>query len=94
MHLHSPGHRLTGNRRDSFNGVGWETPPTIINDDIRLAFKAKHRDEKTAQAARLLRYAVTHCASSVVNIQRLPTDIGAAVRSRDFASTCQKLETK
>jgi hypothetical protein len=45
-----PSHRVTGNRRDSVEGAGWETLFVAIDDHARLAFTAMHPDEKQAQA--------------------------------------------
>ena len=57
-----PSHRVTGNRRDSVDGAGWETLFVAIDDHARLAFTAMHPDEKKAQAVLFLRSAVAYYA--------------------------------
>ncbi len=55
-----PSHRVTGNRRDSVDGAGWETLFVAIDDHARLAFTAMHPDEKKQQVIALLsRHAFT-----------------------------------
>ncbi|WP_121216184.1 IS481 family transposase, partial [Pseudomonas aeruginosa] len=89
-----PSHRVTGNRRDSVDGAGWETLFVAIDDHARLAFTAMHPDEKTAQAVLFLRNAVAYYARLGITVQRLLTDNGAAFRSREFRSTCVELGIK
>jgi len=86
-----PSHRVTGNRRDSVNGAGWEMLFVAIDDHARIAFTAMHPDEKTPQAVRFLRDAVAYYAGLGVTVRRVLTDNGAAFRSRDFASACAEL---
>ncbi|GAO73262.1 putative transposase [Comamonas sp. E6] len=45
-----PSHRVTGNRRDSVEGAGWEALFVAIDDHARIAFTAMHRDEKKHEA--------------------------------------------
>lgn len=45
-HIVRPGHRVTGNRRDSVEGAGWEVLFVAIDDHARVAFTAMHPDEK------------------------------------------------
>lgn len=47
-----PSHRVTGNRRDSVNGAGWEMLFVAIDDHARIAFTAMHPDERTCAAPR------------------------------------------
>ena len=83
-----PSHRVTGNRRDSVDGAGWETLFVAIDDHARLAFTAMHPDEKKEQAVRFLHNAVDYYGRLGVSIKRLLTDNGAAFRSRDFRRAC------
>ena len=80
-----PSHRVTGNRKDSVNGAGWEVLFVAIDDHARIAFTDIHPDEKTPNAVQFLRNAHAYYASLGVRIQRLLTDNGSAFRSRDFA---------
>lgn len=89
-----PSHRVTGNRRDSVNGAGWETLFVAIDDHARLAFTAMHPDEKKEQASLFLRNAVAYYARLGVKVQRLLTDNGAAFRSREFRQACLDLGIK
>lgn len=86
-----PSHRVTGNRRDSVEGAGWETLFVAIDDHARIAFTDMHPDEKVPQAVQFLRNAVAYYASLGVTIKRLLTDNGSAFRSRDFAHVCVEL---
>jgi transposase InsO family protein len=86
-----PSHRVTGNRKDSVDGAGWETLFVAIDDHARLAFTAMHPDEKKEQAVRFLRNAVSYYARLGVTVKRLLTDNGSAFRSRDFRAACGEL---
>ena len=52
-----PGHRVTGNRRDSVDGAGWEMLFVAIDDHARIAFTDIHPDEKAPSAVQFLRNA-------------------------------------
>ena len=86
-----PSHRVTGNRRDSVEGAGWETLFVAIDDHARLAYTAMHPDEKQAQAVLFLRHAVAYYARLGITVRRLLTDNGPAFRSREFKATCTEL---
>jgi len=86
-----PSHRVTGDRRDSVNGAGWEMLFEAVDDHARIAYTAMKPDEKTPQAVAFLQEAVAYYGSLGVNIKRLLTDNGAAFRSRDFAKACKDL---
>ena len=49
-----PSHRVTGNRRDSVDGAGWEYVPVAIDDHSRIAFSAIYQDETRASVLRFL----------------------------------------
>ncbi|MGB6100398.1 MAG: IS481 family transposase [Comamonas sp.] len=89
--IERPSHRVTGNRRDSVDGAGWETLFVAIDDHARIAFTAMYPDEKAPQAVQFLHNAVAYYRSLGVTIERLLTDNGAAFRSRDFAQACRVL---
>lgn len=92
--IERPSHRVTGNRRDSVTGAGWEMLFVAVDDHARIAFTAMHPDEKTAQAVQFLRDAVAYYAGLGITVRRVLTDNGAAFRSRDFASACAELRIK
>jgi len=92
--IERPSHRITGNRRDSVGGAGWEFTHVAIDDHSRAAFVQMHPDERKSSAVRFLMAAVTHYATLGVHIKRVLTDNGSAYRSRLFARTCQALGIK
>jgi transposase InsO family protein len=89
-----PSHRVTGNRRDSVDGAGWEALFVAIDDHARIAFTDIHADEKIPNAVQFLRNARAYYASLGVQIKRLLTDNGPAFRSRDFALACKELDIR
>ncbi|MGH8795488.1 MAG: IS481 family transposase [Caldimonas sp.] len=89
--IERPSHRVTGDRRDSVDGAGWEMLFVAIDDHARIAFTAMHPDEKTPQAVQFLRDAVAYYARLGVTVRRLLTDNGSAFRSKDFAAACKAL---
>ena len=89
-----PSHRVTGNRRDSVEGAGWEFAHVAIDDHSRAGFVQMYADERKDSAVAFLKAAVAHYAALGVKIKRLLTDNGSAYRSRLFALTCQALGIK
>lgn len=89
--IERPSHRVTGNRRDSVEGAGWEMLFVAVDDHARIAFTAMHPDEKTPQAVRSLHDAVAYFAGLGVMVSRVLSDNGAAFCSRDFASAGTEL---
>ena len=89
-----PSHRITGNRRDSVDGAGWEFAHVAIDDHSRAGFVQMHGDERKGSAVQFLKAAVAHYAALGVKVSRLLTDNGAAYRSVLFNKTCQALGIK
>ena len=89
-----PGHRVTGDPRDSVTGAGWEFAHVAIDDHSRAGFVQMHSDERKGSAVDFLKAAVAHYAALGVRIERLITDNGSAYRSRLFNKTCQALGIK
>jgi transposase InsO family protein len=89
-----PSHRVTGDRRDSVEGAGWEVAHVAIDDHSRAGFVQMHANEQKVSAVAFLKAAVAHYAALGVRIQRVLTDNGSAYRSRLFARTCQALGIK
>ena len=89
-----PSHRVTGNRRDSVEGAGWEVVHVAIDDHSRVGFVQMQADEKKTSAVDFLKAAVAHYAALGVPIQRVLTDNGSAYRSQLFARTCQAMGIK
>jgi transposase InsO family protein len=92
--IERPSHRVTGDRRDSVDGAGWEVAHVAIDDHSRAGFVQMHADEKKTSAVDFLKAAVVHYAALGVRIQRVLTDNGSAYRSRLFARTCEALGIK
>ena len=89
-----PSHRVTGERRDSVDGAGWEFAHVAIDDHSRAGFVQMHEDERKDSAVAFLKAAVAHYAALGVKIERLLTDNGPAYRSKLFNKTCQALGIK
>ena len=89
-----PSHRVTGNRRDSVDGAGWEFAHVAIDDHSRVGFVQMHADERKDSAVSFLKTTVARFASQGVTIKRLLTDNGPAYRSKLFNKTCQALGIK
>lgn len=84
-----PGHRVTGNRRDSVEGSGWEYLFVAIDDHARISYTEMLPDERGASAVEFLHNAVAYYRSLGVHLQRLITDNGSAFRCRAFRAACQ-----
>ena len=89
-----PSYRVTGDRRDSVDGAGWEFAHVAIDDHSRVSFVQMHANERKDSAVSFLLAAVAHYEALGVKIKRLITDNGSAYRSRLFARTCQALGIK
>ena len=92
--IERPSHRVTGNRRDSVDGAGWEVLFVAVDDHARIAFTDLYPDEGQANACQFLSNAVAYYRSLGVTIKALLTDNGPAFRSRRFAQLCQALAIK
>jgi len=89
--IERPSHRVTGNRRDTVEGAGWECLFVAIDDHARIGFTDMYPDERRPSAIQFLRNAVAYYASLGIKVKRLLTDNGPAFRSRDFARACLEL---
>jgi len=56
------GHRISGDRRDTVDGAGWEFLFVAVDDRARLGVTAMHPDERQASAVRFLRATVADFA--------------------------------
>ena len=92
--IERPSHRITGDRRDTSRGAGWEVAHVAIDDHSRAGFVQMHANERKDAAVTFLKAAVAHYAALGVQIKRLITDNGSAYRSRLFARTCEALGIK
>ncbi len=89
-----PSHRVTGDRRDSVEGAGWEYVHVAIDDHSRIAFSAIYPDETQASAVAFLHAALAYYARFGIHFKAVLTDNGPAYRSRAFAAACQALGLK
>jgi transposase InsO family protein len=89
-----PSHRVTGDRRDSVEGAGWEFAHVAIDDHSRAGFVQILADERKDSATAFLKTTVARFASKGVTIKRLLTDNGSAYRSKLFNKTCRALGIK
>ena len=87
-------HRITGDRRDTVDGAGWEYLFVAIDDHARIGFTDLYPDERKASAVQFLRNTVAYFRSLGVRVRRVLTDNGAAFRSKPFAKACQHLGIK
>jgi len=92
--IERPSHRVTGNRRDSVDGAGWEFLFVAIDDHARIGFTDMYPDERTASAVQFLENAYAYYASLGVRLKAVLTDNGSAFRSKDFRRACQSLGLK
>jgi transposase InsO family protein len=87
-------HRVTGDRRDSVDGAGWEYLFVAIDDHARIGFTDMYPDEGKASAVQFLQNTVAYLRSLGVRPKRILTDNGSAFRSKDFAKACWRLKLK
>ena len=85
------GHRVTGNRHQYSEGVGWDFLHVCVDDASRLAYVEIHPNELRYTATRFLIHALRFFRDHGVQVQRVMTDNGSAYRSRPFTKTCRWL---
>lgn len=86
-----PSHRITGNRRDSIRGSGWEYAHVAIDDCSRFTYVEILPDEKRYTATRFWLRALREFQRRGIQVQRVLTDNGGAYRSRPFRKACRWL---
>jgi transposase InsO family protein len=86
-----PGHRVTGDRRDTVRGVGWECVHVCVDDASRAAYVEVLPDERLPNAVGFVQRATRWLAQLGVRTQRIMTDNGPAYRSPEFTATCTQL---
>ena len=89
-----PSHRVTGDRRDSVSGIGWEYLHVAIDDHSRIAFSAIYPDEKADSTVLFLQAALDYYARFGICFRAVLTDNGPAYCSRAFAQACRALGLK
>ena len=86
-----PGHRISGQRRDTVRGAGWQFAHIAIDDASRLGAGELLPDEQGGTAAGFLRRTIRGLRRLGVHVTAVMTDNGACYRSRRFAATCHAL---
>ena len=86
-----PGHRVSGDRRDTVRGAGWEFGHMAIDDASRVAVGEVLPDERGGTAAGFLRRTVRGLRRLGVRVAAVMTDNGSCYRSRRFQATCRAL---
>jgi transposase InsO family protein len=89
-----PSHRVTGDRRDTVKGHGWEYVFVAIDDHSRLAHAAIHPNERLTSAVAFLQQAVAHYRRFGVRLQRVMTDNGPCFHAHAFGQACRQLGIK
>jgi transposase InsO family protein len=88
------GHRVTGDRRDTTDGAGWEYLFVAVDDHARIGFTQMKPNERRSCAIAFLRASVRYFAELGVTVRRVLTDNGSAFRSKRFAQACRRLQLK
>ncbi len=86
-----PSHRVTGDRRDSVDGAGWEFAHVAIDDHSRFTYVEVLPDEKRYTTTGFLLRALREFRRRGIEVKRLLTDNGGAYRSRPFRKACRWL---
>lgn len=84
-----PSHRVTGNRRDSVEGIGWEHLHVAIDDASRLAYTEVLPSLGREDATAFLTRALDWFARLGAPVERVMTDNGSAYRSKLFGQALQ-----
>jgi len=82
------GHRITGDRRDRTEGIGWEHVYVAIDDHSRVGFSQIQPFENAECATRFLAAAIAYYRSLGIRIERVITDNGKVFGSRSFVQLC------
>ena len=78
------GHRITGDRRGSGHGLGWEFLHVCVDDATRVAYAEVLPDEKGVTATAFVQRAIAWFREHDVDVRGVMTDNGSCYRSRRF----------
>jgi transposase InsO family protein len=81
------GHRITGNRRGSGHGLGWEFLHVCIDDATRVAYAEVLPDERGVSAMAFVQRAIAWFEQRDVHVQAVMTDNGGCYVSKLFKRT-------
>ena len=86
-----PGHRISGNRRDTVRGAGWQFAHMAIDDHSRVGYGEMLPYERGGTAAGFLHRTVRGLQRLGVRVAAVMTDNGSCYRSKRFAAICRRL---
>jgi transposase InsO family protein len=86
-----PGHRISGDRRDTVRGAGWQFAHMAIEDYSRVAYGEMLPNERGETAAGFLRRTVRGLRRLGVHITAVMTDNGPCYYSKRFTAACREL---
>jgi len=86
-----PGHRISGDRRDTVRGAGWQFAHMAIDDASRLGAGELLPDERGGTAAVFLWRTVRGLRRLGVRVGAVVTENGSCYHSRRFAHACHAL---
>lgn len=86
-----PSHRVTGERRDTVAGAGWEFAHMAVDDHSRVAVGEILPDERQGTAVGFLRRTVRGLRRLGVRVAAVMTDNGSCYISHRFAGACRRL---
>jgi transposase InsO family protein len=89
--IERPSHLVTGDRRDSTRGAGWEYAHVAIDDCSRFTYVEILPDEKRYTATGFWLRALRAFRHRGIHVERVLTDNGGAYRSRPFRKACRWL---
>ncbi len=69
-------HRVTGDRRESVSGIGWEYLQVAIDDHSRIAFSAIYPDEKQTSVLAFLAAALAYYARCGISFRLCSPTMG------------------
>jgi transposase InsO family protein len=84
------GHRITGDRRGSGHGLGWEFLHVCVDDASRVAYAEVLPDERNTSASAFIERAIAWFAVRDVHVERVMTDNGSCYRSHGFRRALER----
>jgi transposase InsO family protein len=85
---------ITGVRRYTNKGIGWEYVHVCIDDATRLAYVEVLDDEKGITAQGFLQRAIAWYAERGIRVRRVMTDNGSGYVSKVFTGACGQLRLR
>jgi transposase InsO family protein len=85
------GHRITGDPKDETRGAGWEFLYVAVDDHSRMAFTARHPNEKAVSSIDFLRQATNYFQRFGIHTRQVLTDNGPCFYRLQFGGACQAL---